>query len=80
VHWQKRENRKQFFMSFAEFKEMDPLLPSSWYNVTTEDLLKQKVASPAPFPSPFYSTFIPPSLPTSLLPLFLGCFVFMNDV
>eukprot|EP00026_Physarum_polycephalum_P001348 Phypoly_transcript_01349.p1 GENE.Phypoly_transcript_01349~~Phypoly_transcript_01349.p1 ORF type:complete len:1107 (+),score=164.22 Phypoly_transcript_01349:191-3322(+) len=44
IHWHKRENRKQFFMRFAELKKIDPLIPSNWYNVTTEELLRQKGA------------------------------------
>ena len=32
-YWESTQNRKDFFVSFAEEHQFDPLVPNNWYNV-----------------------------------------------
>eukprot|EP00026_Physarum_polycephalum_P000399 Phypoly_transcript_00400.p1 GENE.Phypoly_transcript_00400~~Phypoly_transcript_00400.p1 ORF type:complete len:1105 (+),score=129.94 Phypoly_transcript_00400:31-3345(+) len=44
-YWTDLENQRHFFRSFAKAKGFDPLIPSNWYPVTSEDILEVKGAS-----------------------------------
>lgn len=35
-HWKDVKNRRKYFDTFAKTKEFDPLLSSSWYNISID--------------------------------------------
>jgi len=40
--WTDKDNRKNFFNSFAKSKGFDPLIPENWYSITVADILPVK--------------------------------------
>jgi hypothetical protein len=42
-YWAMAKNRRQFFDNFAAKKNLDPLLPSTWYEVDLRHILRDKV-------------------------------------
>ena len=42
-YWETAENRRKFFVSFAEEMGFDPLQPKNWDKITTTQILEKKV-------------------------------------
>lgn len=47
-HWNNIENRKNFFMSFAEKSGINPLNPAQWQRVTSAQIKAKEVTNPPP--------------------------------
>lgn len=45
THWSDVNNRKRFFMEFAESRGFDPLVPENWSNITPAIIFAAKVFS-----------------------------------
>ena len=48
-HWNNIENRKNFFMSFAEKSGINPLNPAQWQRVTSAQIKAKEVTNPPPY-------------------------------
>lgn len=42
-YWLSQENRREFFESIAKENNFDPLVAESWYSISPELILKEKV-------------------------------------
>lgn len=42
-YWQDIENRRRFFLDFAEEQGFDPFVPENWHKVTHTQIVAKKV-------------------------------------
>jgi hypothetical protein len=47
-HWSAK-NMRVFLETFAKNRNMDPLLPETWYNITRDAVMQAKVLPPVNF-------------------------------
>lgn len=45
-YWKKPENRRKFFVDYANKNNFDPLVPSNWYSIKVDDVSAEKVLVP----------------------------------